>query len=277
MSDRDKPKILLDPSIEKYYAEGKEKDRLASNQLEKDRTLKILKKYLPPAPAVILDIGGAAGAYAFPLTEVGYKVHLIDPVSVHIEQARAYEQSTSVHLESCTIGDARNIEKEDGCADVVLLFGPLYHLIDKADRVKVLREAYRLLKPNGILFAVGISRFASLMDSLYKEVFSSKKQVIEKELATGIHHKVSEGFDFGYLHTPSELKEEIRQNGFQSCSVLAIEGPVWHKGIMENLYRDQNAWEEFLTILETIESEESVVGASGHMMAVAKVHKEYIL
>jgi hypothetical protein len=83
-----KSKSLIDPSIDKYYAEGNEKDRLSIHRLEKDRTLQILKKRLPPAPAVILDVGGAAGVYAFPLAETGYEVHLIDPIAVHIEQAK---------------------------------------------------------------------------------------------------------------------------------------------------------------------------------------------
>ncbi len=270
MTDKKEQK-KLDPFIEKYYSKGHEKDRLASHQLEKDRTLSILKRYLPKAPAIILDIGGAAGAYAFPLSEMGYTVHLIDPVPLHIEQAKDYGSSSLIQLASYSVGDARCVEREDQSVDVVLLFGPLYHLVDQADRLKSLKEAYRLLKPNGQLFAVGISRFASLMDSLYKEVLDSKKQVIKQELVTGVHHKISEGFDFGYLHTPSELKEEIQQSGFQNVSILAIEGPVWHKGIMANLYKDQNNWQELLTIIEKIEAEESILGASAHIMAIGSV------
>ncbi len=270
MTDKKEQK-KLDPFIEKYYSKGHEKDRLISHQLEKDRTLNILKKYLPKAPAVILDIGGAAGAYAFPLTEMGYTVHLIDPVPLHIEQAKNYGSLSSIHLASYSVGDARCVKREDQSADVVLLFGPLYHLVDQADRLKSLKEAYRILKPNGMLFAVGISRFASFMDSLYKEALDVKKHVIKQELMTGIHHKISDGFDFGYLHTPMELKEEIQQSGFKNVSILAVEGPVWHKGIMANLYKDQNNWQDLLTIIEKIETEESIIGASAHIMAIAHV------
>ena len=42
--------------FEKYYTEGNEKDRLSAHRLEKDRTLQILKKLLPAAPAVIFDV-----------------------------------------------------------------------------------------------------------------------------------------------------------------------------------------------------------------------------
>lgn len=271
MTERKKQK--LDPYIEKYYANGHEQNRLATHHLEKERTISILKRYLPPPPAIILDIGGAAGAYAFPLTEMGYTVHLIDPVSLHIEQAKSYENLSSIQLASYTVGDARCVDIDDRFADVILFFGPLYHLVDETDRLKSLKEAHRLLKPDGQLFAVGISRYASLMDCLYKEVLEAKKDVIKQELVTGIHRKISEGFDFGYLHTPAKLKDEIKQCGFNNVSLLAIEGPVWHKGIMANLNKDQINWQVLLTILEKIEMEESIIGASAHIMAIAKVDK----
>lgn len=77
-----KQKSALDLALEKYYNQGSEKDRLTFCQLEKERTLKILKKAMPPAPAIVLDVGDAAGVYAFPLAEQGSEVHLIDPISL---------------------------------------------------------------------------------------------------------------------------------------------------------------------------------------------------
>ncbi len=61
MKETNKQQPVLDPSVERFYSEGNEKDRLASHRLEKDRTLRILKKQLPAPPAVILDVGGASG------------------------------------------------------------------------------------------------------------------------------------------------------------------------------------------------------------------------
>ena len=65
--------------IEAHYLETRESERLsgAHGELERLRTLEILARVLPPAPAVLFDVGGAAGAYAFPLSEQGYVVHLI--------------------------------------------------------------------------------------------------------------------------------------------------------------------------------------------------------
>jgi len=64
----------------------------AHGELERLRTLEILPELFHPAPAVIFDIGVRPEAYAFPLSGQGYLVHLIDPVEIHLEQAKAAPQ-----------------------------------------------------------------------------------------------------------------------------------------------------------------------------------------
>src|SRR5580698_598596 len=80
----------LEQQILRYYESGQEADRLESPffRWEKVRTMDLLDRFLPCAPALILDVGGGAGAYAFPLAERGYVVDLVDPVPLHVEQAK---------------------------------------------------------------------------------------------------------------------------------------------------------------------------------------------
>ena len=73
-------------------------------------------------------------------------------------------------LASCRVGDARALEMPDETADVVLMLGPLYHLTDAGDRAGALREAARVLKPGGWLFAAAISRYASALDGLARDL-----------------------------------------------------------------------------------------------------------
>lgn len=40
---------------------------------------------------------------------------------------------------------------------------------------------------------------------------------------------------------------------------------------MANLYKDPRNWQELLTIMEKIETEESIIGASAHIMAIATI------
>src|SRR5438552_2271432 len=135
---------LIPKEIEAHYLENKESQRLFGSQrgeLERLRTQAILARYLPPAPGVIFDIGGAAGVYAFPLAQQGYQVHLVDPVELHLEQARSHAMDSGIALASVVRGDARHLDITSGSADAVLLLGPLYHLVGRADRAKALHEA----------------------------------------------------------------------------------------------------------------------------------------
>jgi len=92
-----------------YYARGLERDRLASGlgALEFARTQALLERYLPAPPAVVADVGGGPGRYAVWLAERGYRVHLIDPVPLHVELARAAANSRpGAPLASAEVGDA---------------------------------------------------------------------------------------------------------------------------------------------------------------------------
>ena len=63
-----------------YYDRGTEQGRLADwGRLEFLRTRELLARFLPAPPATVLDVGGAAGAYALPLAAEGYDVHLAGP------------------------------------------------------------------------------------------------------------------------------------------------------------------------------------------------------
>ena len=122
-----------------------------------------------------------------------------------------------------------------------------------------------------MLFAVGIARFASFMDAMHKGVVFPKFRVIEQDFMTGVHDKIIEGFTFAYLHHPSELKKEVQKSGFQRIvTIRAIEGPVWEKRVMDTLSADEECWKKVLALLEKIETEETIIGASAHIMAVAK-------
>src|ERR1700693_6591463 len=115
---------LIPKEIEEHYLRGQESERLsgARGELEQLRTQAILAQNLPRAPAEIFDVGGA-GIHAFPLAKQGYQVHLIDPVELHLEQARSYVARSGVTLRSITRGDARCLDVLSGSADAVLLLG----------------------------------------------------------------------------------------------------------------------------------------------------------
>jgi ubiquinone/menaquinone biosynthesis C-methylase UbiE len=266
------PRFSLEQPILKYYESGQEAERLESpfSRWEKLRTLDLLDRFLPRPPAVILDVGGAAGAYAFPLAEKGYSVDLIDPVPLHVEQAKQKVSGSQRAPRSFQVGDARAIPCDDRSADAVLFFGPLYHLTEATDRLKAIREARRVLRAGGVLLAVAISRFASALDGIARGLIRDPGFVgiVEQDLKTGQHRNETANFDYfttAFFHHPDELRAELIEGGFPNPRLCAIEGPLW----MAPESATAGQQEELMKTMRALESEATLIGASAHIMGIA--------
>jgi ubiquinone/menaquinone biosynthesis C-methylase UbiE len=267
----------LAEEIRQYYEMGLEAQRLSSalGELEFVRTKEIISRYLPRPPAVVLDVGGGPGAYACWLAQEGYDVHLIDPIHLHLEQARqASQQQPESPIRSIAQGDARRLAHADGYADVVLLLGPLYHLTERTERISALQETWRVLKQGGLLCAVGISRFASTLAGLIDGYFEDEDfvAIAKRDVAEGQHRNPTgkaNYFTRGFFHHPDELREELLEVGFSVEGILAIEGVAVFLQDLEEQWRDPTRRERVLEALRWLEDEPSVVGVTGHIIAVA--------
>jgi SAM-dependent methyltransferase len=261
------------PEILRFYGETiDEADRLtatADGRLEMVRTQELLRRCLPPAPATVLDVGGGPGAHARWLVQDGYRVHLVDPVPRHLDQARA----TGATVEH---GDARALTAEDATYDVVLLLGPLYHLLERDDRDRALTEAHRVLRPGGLLAAAGINRYASLFEHtafahLHKEPIRNS---IESILATQIHDG-KKAFTAAHFHSGEQLRAEVTMAGFPGTDVFGVEGPAWsmlaaaerHTG---QSFQETALFESALTAARLAEPYPELLAASSHLLAIGR-------
>lgn len=264
--------------IVEYYGDADEASRLNSGwfQLEQERTRELVLRHLPTAPATIIDAGGGAGVYACWLASRGYQVHLIDPVPKHVDQARAASAQQPTHpLASAEVGDARSLRFAENSADAVLLLGPLYHLVEREDRLACLREARRAVRPGGFVWGAGISHFASLLDSLAHGFFDDPEfaPIVAVDLETGQHRNPTSNpayFTDAYLHRPGELSREFLAAGFQVEEVVAIEGPGWLAHDFERLWNDPQQRERILAVVRKVEREPSILGATSHFMVIGR-------
>src|SRR5260370_29522168 len=92
-----------------HYGLGMEADRLTQHAgvLERERTQELLGRYLPPPPAIVLDVGGGAGAYAFPLASLGYTVNLLHPLPLPVEPTLASSRHSPRPVAARARGAAR--------------------------------------------------------------------------------------------------------------------------------------------------------------------------
>ena len=126
------------------------------------------------------------------------------------------------------VGDARSLDLPDSSVDAVLLLGPMYHLRERADRIRTLREARRVVRDRGPIFIATISRWAARLDGvlqqrLYEHVPDVLSLLPESERTGNLPPVVPGGF-LGYTHRPDGLVDEIAESGLQLDDLVGVEG-----------------------------------------------------
>jgi SAM-dependent methyltransferase len=260
-----------------YYRQDREHDRLLRglSVVEFARTCELLTRSLPPAPASVLDVGGGTGVYARWLGTQGYTVHLLDAMPEHVARVLAAEQDHPGRVASAQVGDARALPYPDSEAGAVLLLGPLYHLTVREDRLAALREAWRCLKPGGVLLAAGIPHTAGIMGDLglgrgLNPGSYSEPLRLEAYLTGQWRNPENQAghFTSTYFHRPAELLAEVQDAGFPQAELYAIEGPVTLLRTLEEVWADAGQRETVLNLIRLLEREESLLGVSPHLLAI---------
>ena len=253
-------------------APDREHDRLVEYQLEYDLTWRYLNRYLP-ARGSVLEIGAATGRYTVELARRGYEVTAVDLSSELLEkcnetlQAKGLEKN--VQLLVADARDLSNVNKQD--FDAVLLMGPLYHLIEEADRSLALSEAFNRLCKGGILISAFISRFGVLSHLLKNDPSWIQDQVhVRSMLQQGKRPDdyPREGFR-GYLACVSELAPLHEAIGFGTLAVAGVEPVIAANDESYNQLGGQ-VREQWLDLLFEVSTEPSIIGASRHLLYVGK-------
>ena len=250
-----------------YYGQDREHGRLREGRgrLEFWRTQDVLRRALPPAPARVLDVGGGTGVHAEWLSEDGYEVELLDPVPLHVDRAAELAGVTA------RLGDARHLPVPDASVDAVLLLGPLYHLAERADRVRALAEARRAVRPGGVVAAATINRYAAVHDTLYTHSYleERERQAVHAAMADGIMMSPGHGFT-AYFHDPDEVPAEFAGAGFPEVERYGLEGALWLYGDVNDWLDDPERRTLMLDAQRSMESVPSLLGVSGHMLTIAR-------
>jgi SAM-dependent methyltransferase len=229
------PQEHVDGRVLAYYGkEFDESDRLVGRSgqgvLELERTLEVVRERMAPGSRVI-DIGGASGVYAAALAERGDDVLLVDPVPRHVQAAAVRGTFTAV------LGDARTLPATEDGFDAALLLGPLYHLVEREDRLRALREAVRVVRPGGWVFAAGVSRLSAIawvtviQPSIDLEASglatrtSPLPETWRRLVADGAGELGLRGFPGGHFHVADELEGEVLDAGLVEVQVIGVEGP----------------------------------------------------
>ena len=278
----------IDKAVLAGYNAGIERDRLRTGIgiLEFERTKEILLEKLPKPPAVIYDIGGAYGEYAWWLASLGYTVHLFDLSETHIAMsAELAAEYPGTKLASAVVCDARSVPRPDASADAVLLMGPLYSITEYEERILAIKESHRLLKDDGLLFSAALTPYSVLVPriALYHIDDTKKRReqedpsviaIIERALEDGCYEnpekRIASGLGCSHLHTAKALREELLCGGFDTDSVHGVMGGAWLAPNLDALLENPETKEVLMKTIRMLDTHEEIIGLSGHMLAVSR-------
>ena len=186
-----------------FYNHYNEDNRLALKHgtVEFLTTMRYIEKYISPSDRV-LEIGAGTGRYSHALARQGYVVDAVELVEHNIE---IFNQNTQPG-ENVTItqGNAMELSSfRENTYNITLLLGPLYHLYSIEDKRQALREAIRVTKPGGVIFAAYVISDGCLLDEGFKRGNISVTEYIEKGLIDAL--------TFAAKSDPKDLFELVRK------------------------------------------------------------------
>jgi SAM-dependent methyltransferase len=260
--------------IAAYYNSDPERehDRLERHQLEHELTWRYLDQYLPPQGR-ILEIGAATGRYTLELAKRGYQLTSVDMSAELLERCRKSILEAGLEEQvQLVVADARDLSAvaERGF-DAVLLMGPLYHLIEEADREAALKGAFDRLRTGGILFSAFLSRFGVMGDLLKKmPEWIEDQPEVRSLLARGRRpDEYPRGGFRGYFARVSEIAPLHEVIGFETLVLAGIEPAIAADDDSYNRLQgiQRQLW---LDLLYDMSVEKSIIGASRHLLYIGR-------
>ncbi len=179
--------------IRNFYDQNSQQewDRLDRHPFEFAITTRMMDRYIKAGDS-ILDIGGGPGRYSLHYLEKGNPVTLTDLSQGNIDFAMRLASERELPLRSLACDALLIQEYVEDKFDHVFLMGPLYHLLDEAERIQAVKSAMAMLKPNGILYASFLLMFSGIIYFL-REAPEQVVQPSEKVWLDAVRQQISWG------------------------------------------------------------------------------------
>ena len=184
-----------------------------------------------PKEGEIIDAGCGFGKWVIYLTRQGYDVVGIDNNELAVAQLKDFDESLQVEL-----GDILDIHYPDNSFDAYISMGVVEHFEDGP--MPALKEAYRVLKPNGLIFVStptvnvirklvrrplrnAINAFPRSLMFLRSGWGKSKRNAILAAVGNLLPRKRGKYYHFSeYRYSRAELESFLQQSGFRVIEVV---------------------------------------------------------
>lgn len=271
--------------LEEHYNKFSEEKRLTRRhgQVEYLTTMRYIHRYIETLQQEekkairILDIGAGTGRYSLALAGEGYDVTAVELVKYNVgimkmkaanmqaEVADADDKSMNM---SVFQGNALNLKKfADESFDITLLFGPMYHLFQREDKIKALTEAKRVTKKGGLIFVAYLMNEYSILVHGFRDSYI--KESIENGKVTEdfhVHNDETDLYDYMRISDIDDLNASVGVNRLQ---MIAATGPANYMRPVLNAM-DEETFQIFMDYhFQTCERVD-LMGASSHVVDILK-------
>lgn len=247
----------MEVTVEEYYSKSfTEEDRHNDSfgTIQELRTKEVILQYLKEGMS-ILDVGGANGVYSFYFADKGYDTSIVDITPRHIERVVELNNDRVKKLKGIHIGDAINMDLGRKY-DLVILHGPLYHIVKKEDRLIMLKNIKRHLNKGGIVLGFAINRYAGYFYGVRSGA------ILNEEYRNSVLNEIKSGFrGLGpgwYFHKAKELEDEFLEAGYNVESVKSLVGQTWMLPEIENLIKAKDGLKLLLNLSRSMEDEVNI-------------------
>ncbi len=257
---------MNEQNIINYYNKFNEDKRLTRRHgiVEYETAMKYIHKYLKKFNSPkICDIGAGTGKYSIFLANEGFDVTAVELVKHNLMTLKKH--SNKVHT---ILGNAVNLKKiQDNSFDIVLLFGPMYHLISEEEKIKALEEAKRITKVGGYIF---ISYYMNEY-AVIKHGFIDKniKESINNNLIDNQFHITPKIDDLYSMVRLEDINKYKKVTKLKRVKILSQDGPTdYIRRYINEL--DEEEFNIYLKYHLSICERKELLGASSHVLDILK-------
>lgn len=250
----------------KYYNKFNEDKRLTRRHgiIEYRTTIKYINKYLNTMTnPKIIDIGAGTGAYSIPLANEGYDVTAVELIKHNLMTLKNKSNKVKTYQ-----GNAIDLSKfKDNTFDIVLLFGPMYHLISNEDKLKALSEAKRILKNNGLIFiSYYMNEYAIITHGFIENTI---KEDIKNNLIDNTFHITPKEDDLYSMVRLEDINYYKDTLNLKRVKILSQDGPTDYLRSTINKMDDET-FELYYKYHLSICERKELLGSSSHVLDILK-------